>query len=769
METKDNRWLRVTVLPGCAGCRTVAVAASWTVRDVKERICAETGFPVSEQRLWLGDRELSDWIRIGNLTSKDRHLFVNLQSKGLKGGGRFGQTTPPLVDFLKDILRRYPEGGQILKELIQNAEDAGATEVKFLYDETQYGTETLWSKDMAQYQGSALYVYNNAVFTPEDWHGIQEIARSRKKDDPLKVGRFGIGFNSVYHITDVPCIFSGDQIGMLDPHQTLFGPHESGQCWNLKDDSKEISELSDQFAPFIGIFGSTKEMFVNGNFPGTFFRFPLRLQPSQLSSNLYNKQKVLELFESFRADADTVLLFLKSVQDVSLHVREADGTEKLMFRVTASESTALKQERLNSVKILGTAISNYCKKIPSDSVTCVTYHINIVLEDESTKDTQKTSWLVCNSVGGRGVSSALDSLADELKFVPIIGIAMPLSSRDDEEKGATSDFSGKAFCFLPLPPGEESKTGLPVHISGFFGLTDNRRSIKWRELDQWRDPAALWNEFLVVNVVPKAYATLILDSIKRLETERSSDFPFSVDVIYRLWPDVNKVRVHWQRVLEPLFNELFQNAVLYSISNHWVQLEQAYFSELDDSLEYTETVLNYLQSSGKQIVKVPANLAAAVELAAPGAARKVTPAWVRQVLRKSAPEGGARERLHLLEFVLSDEAYSELLGLELLPLQNGHFVPFSSSVSDQDVVYITSEDYPRSLFPGLEGRFILDNLKPHLLAALKEAAQTRAQQLLWGYSGRPCTQLQLLNPERFARLIKEAMNTFWPGRELIVQ
>lgn len=44
-------------------------------------------------------------------------------------------------------------------------------------------------------------MYNNAVFTPEDWHGIQEIARSRKKDDPLKVGRFGIGFNSVYHIT----------------------------------------------------------------------------------------------------------------------------------------------------------------------------------------------------------------------------------------------------------------------------------------------------------------------------------------------------------------------------------------------------------------------------------------------------------------------------------------------------------------------------------------------------------------------------------------
>ncbi|KAK2490455.1 hypothetical protein MC885_019578 [Smutsia gigantea] len=87
METKGNRWLRVTVLPGCVGCRTVAALASWTVRDVKERISAETGFPVAEQRLWLGDRELSDWIKIGDLTSKNCHLFVNLQSKGLKGGG----------------------------------------------------------------------------------------------------------------------------------------------------------------------------------------------------------------------------------------------------------------------------------------------------------------------------------------------------------------------------------------------------------------------------------------------------------------------------------------------------------------------------------------------------------------------------------------------------------------------------------------------------------------------------------------------------------
>lgn len=61
--------------------------------------------------------------------------------------------------------------------------------------------------------GTALYVYNDAVFTAEDWNGIQEIARSRKREDPLKVGRFGIGFNSVYHIT-------GD--GFVDMQLTIY-------------------------------------------------------------------------------------------------------------------------------------------------------------------------------------------------------------------------------------------------------------------------------------------------------------------------------------------------------------------------------------------------------------------------------------------------------------------------------------------------------------------------------------------------------------------
>ena len=39
------------------------------------------------------------------------------------------------------------------------------------------------------------------MFTDEDWTNIQKLKRSDKRSDPFKVGKFGIGFNSVFHVT----------------------------------------------------------------------------------------------------------------------------------------------------------------------------------------------------------------------------------------------------------------------------------------------------------------------------------------------------------------------------------------------------------------------------------------------------------------------------------------------------------------------------------------------------------------------------------------
>ena len=72
---------------------------------------------------------------------------------------------------------------------------------------------------MSSFQGPALLVHNNAVFTENDFKSIQRIGDSMKKSEEelTKIGRFGIGFNSVYHLTDLPSFVSGQYLVMLDP------------------------------------------------------------------------------------------------------------------------------------------------------------------------------------------------------------------------------------------------------------------------------------------------------------------------------------------------------------------------------------------------------------------------------------------------------------------------------------------------------------------------------------------------------------------------
>lgn len=92
------------------------------------------------------------------------------------------------------------------QEVIQNADDARATEVKFFLDYRTLQTLplTLVSSDKEkneQFTGPALISYNDAAFKKEDWESIQSLYQSGKAKNPHKVGKFGIGFNSVYHIT----------------------------------------------------------------------------------------------------------------------------------------------------------------------------------------------------------------------------------------------------------------------------------------------------------------------------------------------------------------------------------------------------------------------------------------------------------------------------------------------------------------------------------------------------------------------------------------
>ncbi|XP_041806193.1 sacsin-like [Chelmon rostratus] len=395
----------------------------------------------------------------------------------------FRPTAPPFIDYLKDILRRYPDGGQILKELIQNADDARATEVVFIHDERSYGTESLWTDELGEYQGPALYAYNNASFTDDDWQGIVTAGRSIKRNDPNKVGRFGIGFNSVYHITDVPCVFSSGHLGFMDPQEKIFGERNEDFLWSLDDaeDQEALMTMHDQFQPFRDIVSLVSKqewseiVTEDQRFDGTIFRFSLRNKKSDISDNLYDSNRVADLFDSFIADADLSLLFLKNVTSVSLIHINIHGTVNTRLEVKSSVLTDVVLESENELIIESS-----------------TRFKTITLSSGKNKETK---WLVTTCTMKEGNVENLDSLAKKLSFFPQVDLAFPCGEKRDCSESRLS-------CFLPLPNNESNKTGLPVYVNACFGLTDNRRQIKWQEEDQKHDEHAVWNELLMKEVLP---------------------------------------------------------------------------------------------------------------------------------------------------------------------------------------------------------------------------------------------------------------------------
>ena len=73
--------------------------------------------------------------------------------------------------------------------------------MRFLLDPRQHSTALLLEDGLSGYQGPALYAWNDAVFKKDDWECLAKIEQSNKKKELLKVGRFGLGFLSVFHIT----------------------------------------------------------------------------------------------------------------------------------------------------------------------------------------------------------------------------------------------------------------------------------------------------------------------------------------------------------------------------------------------------------------------------------------------------------------------------------------------------------------------------------------------------------------------------------------
>jgi hypothetical protein len=121
------------------------------------------------------------------------------------------QTTREEVEItplIRGILNGYPGNSAILREYLQNSDDAKASKQAsflglwatsfhrtnqflwskvFILDEQIHPSESILDPSLKEAQGPALIAYNDGVLRPEDWKALRTIHSSSKKTDEESV------------------------------------------------------------------------------------------------------------------------------------------------------------------------------------------------------------------------------------------------------------------------------------------------------------------------------------------------------------------------------------------------------------------------------------------------------------------------------------------------------------------------------------------------------------------------------------------------------
>ena len=180
------------------------------------------------------------------------------------------------LNYLSQQLADLDGVTTLAHELIQNADDAkndagelAATRITFNITD------------------DALLVSNDAVFREEDFDRLREVASASKRSESgaRTTGAFGVGFISVYQITDRPEICS------------------AGRHWTLRPEDQEIDEAHSENK-------------------GTTFRLPWAFEESPVRKGLrkppISKDSIDSFAEELKESLPRAMLFLKKLDTIRL-------------------------------------------------------------------------------------------------------------------------------------------------------------------------------------------------------------------------------------------------------------------------------------------------------------------------------------------------------------------------------------------------------------------------------------------------------------------
>ncbi|HEY9709796.1 MAG TPA: hypothetical protein V6D48_16435, partial [Oculatellaceae cyanobacterium] len=385
-------------------------------------------------------------------------------------GGKSFYQSEPLIARLRGIIRDYPEGVGILKELIQNADDARATRVEITLDWRTHKANQLPSSSMVQLMGPAMLVYNNQVFTDRDMMSIRSLGQSEKAQDLQKTGRFGVGFNAIYHVTDYPSFISRRSLIFFDPHGSAIpgtSRQEPGREWSFAE-----AGWWEAYPDFMKVYEAGGLPFGVEDFQGTIFRLPLRTEAhaknSEIRKQAFSETNVRELLQELIQSGEELLLFLKSVQEIRVYEIPAnsDGTRQEILTIVTQnkqEVGAARQKILDTLPDDPDTLLKLCRDNP-DALVSVSYRHEI--ETISPERTTNSTWRVVSVIRideGNELAQVIEAMyQSQEKVLPWAGAAARITTSSTDAN--LKPVKGRIYCFLPLP----LEANLPVHINGFF-------------------------------------------------------------------------------------------------------------------------------------------------------------------------------------------------------------------------------------------------------------------------------------------------------------
>ena len=444
-----------------------------------------------------------------------------------------------LVPRIRGLIDKYSVDS-ILKEYLQNADDAGSTELVVTFDkrEHKYLNDTIF--EVAN--ENALLIYNNASFQDKDFESIVKLSAQGKSSDANATGRFGQGFSCSFSISDHPSFVSSGKAYWFDVlrNGVSKGRDKSIQGWSLENDGEEIS-------PWLESFNIDNSEF------GTTFRLPLRNEitanQSEISHEVFKYEDFLAWCVEWKNNASG-LLFLRHIQKLVLQEISENNEKIIHLEISTQNSKEIQEYNDKIQNELSASLLEICNiwKNSKNSLPLFTYKHNFLIkyfdQDNSAYGDFKESWAVVNGLFRGEQDTLIDQAIKVLKIgpnprkvLPWAGVAISLDEKGNARKNNRSNY----HTFLPLP----IKSKHPVHIHGWFDLDEKRTEITHDGSGVDKDILNEWNRLLFKEGVGIAWAHLI-DFIKRSCDSRS---------YYSLWPK-NHDDEFDQYLLEGFYKEI---------------------------------------------------------------------------------------------------------------------------------------------------------------------------------------------------------------------